>query len=220
MKPLLIAHRGDTRNFPENTLAAFASAFEKGADGVELDVHLQMDKIIVVHDYPFHPGKNQLLLTTVLEQFANKGRIEIEIKSFELNCLKRLKQVLARYPQADIELTTSIFPLALYIHDAFPRLPLGIIFRERDFEPWMTAEFKIAKVVAYMQLMHGTVTHVIWSQTTKAMVEACHQQKLKFHTHILKQDNQMEKEIYQKLTSWQVEQCTIDDIALLKNLRG
>ena len=58
MKPLIIAHRGDTVNYPENTIEAFKSAFDKGADGIELDVHLDKNKnVIVVHDYEFDKNK-------------------------------------------------------------------------------------------------------------------------------------------------------------------
>ena len=45
------AHRGDSLNYPENTLLAFTSALDKNADWVELDVQLTKDKQIVVsHD--------------------------------------------------------------------------------------------------------------------------------------------------------------------------
>ena len=50
--PLIIAHRGDVSNAPENTLPAFRSAYELGADGVELDVRLTRDEqLVVFHDY-------------------------------------------------------------------------------------------------------------------------------------------------------------------------
>jgi glycerophosphoryl diester phosphodiesterase len=50
-RPLVIAHRGDSRSCPENTLAAFASAAAAGADGIELDVRLSADGIpVVCHD--------------------------------------------------------------------------------------------------------------------------------------------------------------------------
>jgi glycerophosphoryl diester phosphodiesterase len=49
--PAVIAHRGDKKNAPENTLAAFKLAAEKGADAIELDVQLSADgKVIVFHD--------------------------------------------------------------------------------------------------------------------------------------------------------------------------
>ncbi len=50
-RPLIIAHRGDVESAPENTLAAFRSAAERGADGVELDVRLTKDgRAVVMHD--------------------------------------------------------------------------------------------------------------------------------------------------------------------------
>jgi glycerophosphoryl diester phosphodiesterase len=52
MKTKLIAHRGDTRDHPQNTLSAFKAAFENGADAIELDVHLTNDgELVVHHDY-------------------------------------------------------------------------------------------------------------------------------------------------------------------------
>lgn len=51
-KPLIIAHRGDSAHAPENTLAAFRLALEKGSDGVEFDVQLSKDGVpVVIHDY-------------------------------------------------------------------------------------------------------------------------------------------------------------------------
>ena len=47
-----IGHRGAKREFPENTLAAFARAFERGADAIELDVHATRDGVVVVHHDP------------------------------------------------------------------------------------------------------------------------------------------------------------------------
>lgn len=45
------AHRGASKEAPENTLAAFRRALEAGADGVELDVHLTVDgEVVVIHD--------------------------------------------------------------------------------------------------------------------------------------------------------------------------
>jgi glycerophosphoryl diester phosphodiesterase len=51
MVPFVIAHRGDSAHRPENTLAAFASALELGAEFMEFDVQLTRDgHVIVLHD--------------------------------------------------------------------------------------------------------------------------------------------------------------------------
>lgn len=50
-KPLIIAHRGASAEFPENTLPAFRRALELGVDGIELDVHTTRDGVpVVFHD--------------------------------------------------------------------------------------------------------------------------------------------------------------------------
>ena len=49
--PALIAHRGGSAEAPENTLAAFRTAKENGAVGVEFDVDFTKDgRAVVIHD--------------------------------------------------------------------------------------------------------------------------------------------------------------------------
>ena len=49
--PFVWAHRGASDVAPENTMEAFALAFDMGADGIELDVHLTNDgELVVIHD--------------------------------------------------------------------------------------------------------------------------------------------------------------------------
>lgn len=50
-EPLLVAHRGVSARFPENTIAAFVAAVEDGAAMLELDVGLSADgEVVVLHD--------------------------------------------------------------------------------------------------------------------------------------------------------------------------
>ncbi len=49
--PFIVAHRGYSSVFPENTLASFAGALDIGVDYIELDVQLSRDgQVIVMHD--------------------------------------------------------------------------------------------------------------------------------------------------------------------------
>lgn len=48
----VVAHRGASGLRPENTLAAFRLARELGADGIELDVRLSRDGVVMVHHDP------------------------------------------------------------------------------------------------------------------------------------------------------------------------
>jgi len=50
-RPLIIAHRGASADAPENTLAAFQLARQRGAAMVELDIHQTKDRrLVVLHD--------------------------------------------------------------------------------------------------------------------------------------------------------------------------
>ena len=63
--PRIVAHRGDSAFFPENTIPAFQSAAELGVDVIETDVHLTKDgKIVIWHD------------PTLERNTDGKGRIE------------------------------------------------------------------------------------------------------------------------------------------------
>jgi glycerophosphoryl diester phosphodiesterase len=48
-RPLVFAHRGGAGLRPENTMPAFDHGLALGADGVELDVHLSRDGVVMVH---------------------------------------------------------------------------------------------------------------------------------------------------------------------------
>ncbi|MEQ2546205.1 glycerophosphodiester phosphodiesterase family protein, partial [Alistipes intestinihominis] len=47
-KVLVACHRGDWRNYPENSLAAIESVIGMGADIVEIDLALTSDSVLVV----------------------------------------------------------------------------------------------------------------------------------------------------------------------------
>src|SRR5262249_34827190 len=46
---IVYAHRGGSKLRPENTLIAFDHGLALGADGLEFDVHLSRDGVVVVH---------------------------------------------------------------------------------------------------------------------------------------------------------------------------
>lgn len=49
--PEIVAHRGDTEHFPENSLDAIQAAIDDGVAYVEFDVHLSRDQVpVVIHD--------------------------------------------------------------------------------------------------------------------------------------------------------------------------
>ncbi|PIR80273.1 MAG: hypothetical protein COU25_00945 [Candidatus Levybacteria bacterium CG10_big_fil_rev_8_21_14_0_10_35_13] len=214
MKPLIIAHRGDSINFPENTIEAFESALKKGADGIELDVHLdQNGNVIVVHDYSFDINKKYPFLKDVLEQFGQKGRLEIEIKSLNLKCIKEVKKLVGKYKPKDYEITTSILPLLPYIKKEFPNTKIGLIHASKLIESWMPKKFIEELLIAYLKLTGANVLHLQLEHYTPEIVNLLHKNKFLAHTH-LKKENILEN--YKNAVKLGIDQCTFDDINLIK----
>ena len=49
--PLVIAHRGASETWPENTIPAFMAGIDQGADMIETDVHMSADgELVIMHD--------------------------------------------------------------------------------------------------------------------------------------------------------------------------
>lgn len=49
--PVILAHRGDSARYPENTMPAFDSAVQMKVDVIETDVHLSKDgEVVIWHD--------------------------------------------------------------------------------------------------------------------------------------------------------------------------
>jgi glycerophosphoryl diester phosphodiesterase len=100
-KGLVIAHRGYTRHFPDNTLEAFRAAREIGVDGVEFDVHETADGAFVVfHDDSIDGNNISNLKLEDIGQFRVGGNCRIptlqealEVLGRGLVLLVELKQV-------------------------------------------------------------------------------------------------------------------------------
>jgi glycerophosphoryl diester phosphodiesterase len=109
-RPLVFAHRGGAALAPENTLDAFDNGLAIGADGIELDVRLSRDGVVVVH----HDAT--LDRTTPL-----RGRVAA-YRTDELANVKvpTLHAVLARYPTARVivEMKEGTAAMALAVVNA------------------------------------------------------------------------------------------------------
>jgi len=218
MKPLVIAHRGDRANFPDNTVEAFSSAFEKGAGGIELDVQYFRGELIVVHNYLFDQDKKYVSLEQVLERFADKGRLEIEVKPMKTDFLEPFSRLIGSYSSANIEITTSVLPMVPYIRAALPKARIGIIFQHSHFEDWMPREFISDKILALMTLLQAQIAHIPPAVIDTDLVNACHEAGLKVHVHVAKSDAAGALVEYEKLQGLGVDQCTSDNIDFIQEL--
>jgi glycerophosphoryl diester phosphodiesterase len=145
-----IAHRGAKRELPENSVAAFRRAFERGADAIELDVHATRDGVVVVHHDPtirlpavrgkcaiaetswddlrrveLAPGIGVPRLTDVLAMTPANKTVYVEIKGEKIEAA-----VVAVIGQSSIRCAVHSFDhLAIArCRELAPDLPRGILF--------------------------------------------------------------------------------------------
>lgn len=83
---VVAVHRGDWRNYPENSIPAIESVIRMGADIVEIDVHMTADSVLVVcHDADVRRTTN------FGKVFKNKKGKSAKISKLTLEEIKSLK---------------------------------------------------------------------------------------------------------------------------------
>lgn len=159
--PYLIAHRGISAKFPENTLISFKRAADtQGIDMIELDVRLTKDnEVVVIHD-------RTLQRTTTGNGFVRNYLLE-EIKQFDAGSwfnpsfadqrvptLREVLELIGDKVWIDIEIKS----------DFYPRLPKGLI------------EEKVLEVVdsckAKDNVMFSSFNHKLLENIKKIKAEA------------------------------------------------
>jgi glycerophosphoryl diester phosphodiesterase len=126
---LVLAHRGANRLAPENTVPAMREAVDRGADGVELDVHRTADGALVVrHDaepdapraaYPESP-----ILAEVLD--VCRGRlVNVEIK--DPGATEDVVTLLADRGDDDVLVSAFDWDVVDRVRELAPHLPTGLV---------------------------------------------------------------------------------------------
>ena len=148
----MFAHRGGAALRPENTLLAFDHGLSFGADGLELDVHLSRDGVVVVHHDALLDrttnGRGPLAQLTAAELFRLDAGWHSPAYRGKAGGVPTLEAVLARYPQIPliIELKVDAPALAhttidvLRAAGAVDRVALGsfgtrVLHAARVYEP-------------------------------------------------------------------------------------
>jgi len=141
-KLLILGHRGDRKSFDDNTIEGIASAFERGADGVEIDVYYQPSKgVYLTHRFLHDRNLVYPTLDEIIEKFADKGKLQIEIKPPEVEVAKAVIDSVNKYKLKNYEITSGILPLLKYMRELAPKANIGMITKPYLIEDWMTEEF-------------------------------------------------------------------------------
>src|SRR5262249_42467255 len=164
-RPLVFAHRGGSALAPENTIDAFDNGLALGADGLELDVRLSRDDVVVVHHDPTLDRTTRLrgpVAAYAAHDLADAG-------------VPRLSDVLERYRDVRIivEMKVNRSELAVAVVDAVrraaavDRVCLGAFGRPvlrtaRGIEPGIATSAAREEVrrALYRSWLHWPVRHV------------------------------------------------------------
>ena len=98
---IIIAHRGESYDAPENTLASINLAWERNADAVEIDVQLSKDnKIVVIHDENTKRiwGRNKPVREQTLRELKELNSGFYKNKEWEGEKIPVFSEVLATVP--------------------------------------------------------------------------------------------------------------------------
>lgn len=119
-KPLVIAHRGFSARYTENTLLAFQKAFEVGADGIECDLRMTRDgQIVCFHD------ETLKLLTGVRGSVEKSEWSELKnLRVLDQEPICRLEELLEHFPDRFINFEIKKSRHALALADELMKLIL------------------------------------------------------------------------------------------------
>ncbi|MFA5646065.1 MAG: glycerophosphodiester phosphodiesterase family protein [Candidatus Ratteibacteria bacterium] len=212
IRPLLVvAHRGLSSLYPENTLIAFEKAIDLDIDMIELDVRLTKDKkIVVFHDAELHrltkgsgaisdytyaelkkfPIKTKRermavqhipLLEEVFEVYGSQGRWRIEIKQEGLE--EDLISLIRKYRlEEEVVLISFLLQSLLVARDKAPEIPNGYI--SGTFSPDMIPML-VKERISLFDLAHPYVT--------KDVVRTCHRRGIGVLAWTVDEREQMEE---------------------------
>ena len=97
----IVAHRGASKDAPENTIPAFREAWKQGADAIEGDFHLTKDgEIVCVHDANIrhYTGKNLDVRNLTLKELKSYDFGKWHDASFTGTLIPTLREVLNTIP--------------------------------------------------------------------------------------------------------------------------
>jgi glycerophosphoryl diester phosphodiesterase len=225
LKPLIIAHRGDSSRALENSLEAFRLALSVPVDMIELDLRMSRDDVLyVMHDKQtgrtagadidiegassaeigrlrLRNGEPVPTLQEVLALAEGRSAVNIEIKSDGAG--ERLARSLGNYHR-NVSLMISSFKEAEVraVRAALPGLRCALIYD--TFSPRLAAGYRL-QGYTMISLRKNTVT--------QPLVKACHQQGLQVFVWTVNEEDEMKRCI-----DWEVDGIYTNKPQFLKEL--
>jgi len=90
-----------------------------------------------------------------------------------------------------------------------------MIVNKNLLEDWMTPEFVISFLLDYMKLTQANILHLNLEKYTPTLIKKFHDSNYLLHTHLQSDDIQL----YKKITEFGIDQCTFDNINLIRLIK-
>lgn len=204
MTTKIIAHRGYSDKYPENTLTAFKAALDCGSDAIELDVHMTADgRLVVHHDYYLgSPDNGDGLIFTrdlayikslrigeaetipaleeVFELVGDKMKYELELKGFTDEFLQKVIELVKRFNLVgNIEFTSPTVYNLTKIKELEPNAKTGTF--AAPYPGWMDKGLGQTLLINGAKLGNINVLHCPLDMIDEQLIEAAHKENLLVH---------------------------------------
>jgi len=208
----IVAHRGVTAAAPENTMAAFTTALELGIDAVELDVRLTRDHRPAVYHYFYlddfttasgpifarsaadldgvrvvdrrrSQGHRIPMLEEVLDEFAGRLGLEIELKGPEPEAARVVGEMLAPHRSSWERMEVTSFEPALLasLRTECRGIATALLFPRS--EPWMRPDVAAYAAMQRARLAGAAAVHLDPSQLSAEGVATIRAAGIEVHAH-------------------------------------
>jgi len=227
----LLAHRGDTNHAIENTLEAFQSAYDRGADGVELDIRLTHDGVPVIY-HNMMLGDQFIAdltlselqaielrsdqgwvsrvpsLVEVFDHFAGKMYLEMHLQSDTHETVNRVCHLIENYPQLNdmFELTSFEPAIINSVHSCNKAIPCDLLFRVVD---WMSDEIALRLLIDKSRLCQPRGVHLFPYQITADVLSRFSRLGYVVHCGVTN-----DIETFERIRALGVSQILTDDLGL------
>jgi glycerophosphoryl diester phosphodiesterase len=193
--PLVLGHRGVRGARPENTLEAFALAFESGLDGIECDVQRSRDgQLVLFHDFTLHDKQLTKLTYIHLKSIDSKIpklqelfelakaypgtllNVELKIETLRSDGLERdTLALIKQWGLADRVLISSFNPLSLLrVRLIDPNVRMGLLYS--DDMPWWMQKGHLAG------WLHVDAIHPHYSRVDEKLIKSAKVRNLMVNT--------------------------------------
>ncbi len=216
--PILVAHRGYSGRYPENTLLAYQAAYQHGARYMELDLQLTSDSVPVLHhdvSMKRMAGIDIDIRDTQVKHFkamhaSYADRFDDEFLDNEFTTFRKFCKWLAAYPDVTIfveikQESIDRFDIPVFMDEVYKR-----ILKEGVESQCVIISFN-HEVVEYTRKISAMLTGWVlprWNDEVKGQLEVLQPEFVFCDKLLLPQDD---NDIWQGVWQWAI--YNLDDVA-------